>query len=359
MKPSALIANLREIAALGENGKLVQPALVASLSALSRTDHLTIGWLDEDCNPVDFFSTFKPRPEEVDWFLSEAHNRKEAQMMLPHRTAYATGTLIASWDVARHRKKPEYYERLMEPYDMTHAIRLHLCDGGRPLCAVSVMRTRDQPAFSRAERQLLSAQVEHLEQALARRQAPDPVTLTEDAETGFLIVDDTGAIQDHTRGAVDLLHQAADMPISPVTLATSAYGWARPLLREIARRAANPMGPAALVQVNRNPGRFLLRGYRMQERGRNTCVQLTRQVPLVVKLLAAPRVMALPAREKQVCLALARGLSTSEIAAQLGVQPSSVITHTRSLYRRLGINRREELVAAALAAEEGEAILTR
>jgi DNA-binding CsgD family transcriptional regulator len=78
-------------------------------------------------------------------------------------------------------------------------------------------------------------------------------------------------------------------------------------------------------------------------------VQIQRLIPLVTRLLAAPRVMALPTRERQVCLALAQGLSTAQTAERLGIQPSSVITHIRLLYRRLGIARREDLVAAALA----------
>jgi DNA-binding CsgD family transcriptional regulator len=49
-------------------------------------------------------------------------------------------------------------------------------------------------------------------------------------------------------------------------------------------------------------------------------------------------------REYQVALALARGLNQREVAEQLGVKPSTVLTLTKRLYRKLRISRRAELV---------------
>lgn len=43
-------------------------------------------------------------------------------------------------------------------------------------------------------------------------------------------------------------------------------------------------------------------------------------------------------------LALARGLNQREVAEQLGVKPSTVLTLTKRLYRKLRITRRAELV---------------
>lgn len=49
-------------------------------------------------------------------------------------------------------------------------------------------------------------------------------------------------------------------------------------------------------------------------------------------------------REYEVALALARGLNQREVAEQLGVKPSTVLTLTKRLYRKLRITRRAELV---------------
>ena len=55
-------------------------------------------------------------------------------------------------------------------------------------------------------------------------------------------------------------------------------------------------------------------------------------------------------REGQVMLLLARGLRNKEIAAELGISPKSVMHHTGSIYRALGVRSRTEAVAAAARA---------
>ena len=52
-------------------------------------------------------------------------------------------------------------------------------------------------------------------------------------------------------------------------------------------------------------------------------------------------------RERQVLGLLARGLRNKEIAAELGLSPKSVMHHTGSIYRRLGVRSRTEAVATA------------
>jgi DNA-binding CsgD family transcriptional regulator len=63
-------------------------------------------------------------------------------------------------------------------------------------------------------------------------------------------------------------------------------------------------------------------------------------------------VRALPRREKQVCLMLAEGEAPQIIAKQMGISSNAVIQHVRSIYSRLNINRREELLNALLPTPE-------
>ncbi len=66
---------------------------------------------------------------------------------------------------------------------------------------------------------------------------------------------------------------------------------------------------------------------------------MTPQAPVPAKPQAP-----LSDREYQVALALARGLNQREVAGELGVKPSTVLTLTKRLYRKLRITRRAELV---------------
>ncbi len=53
----------------------------------------------------------------------------------------------------------------------------------------------------------------------------------------------------------------------------------------------------------------------------------------------------LAAREREVATLLGAGLTTAEVAKRLGIRPSSVVTLTSRIYRKLGIRRRAELAA--------------
>ena len=53
----------------------------------------------------------------------------------------------------------------------------------------------------------------------------------------------------------------------------------------------------------------------------------------------------LSAREREVATLLGAGLTTAEVAKRLGIKPSSVVTLTSRVYRKLGVRRRTELAA--------------
>jgi DNA-binding NarL/FixJ family response regulator len=55
---------------------------------------------------------------------------------------------------------------------------------------------------------------------------------------------------------------------------------------------------------------------------------------------------ALSERQRQVARALERGLSSEEIAAELGIAPRTVKAHCDSLRRTLGVPKRRQIVPA-------------
>ena len=60
------------------------------------------------------------------------------------------------------------------------------------------------------------------------------------------------------------------------------------------------------------------------------------------------RLRALTPRQREVCRALARGRSNEQIAAELGISVSTVQNHLHAILKRLGLQRRGEVMAEYL-----------
>jgi DNA-binding NarL/FixJ family response regulator len=79
------------------------------------------------------------------------------------------------------------------------------------------------------------------------------------------------------------------------------------------------------------------------DRTPHTAVVLERATPDQVAPLIA-RAHQLSQRETQVALLLLRGLSTTDIAAQLFITAYTVQDHFKSIFERVGVHSRKELV---------------
>ena len=108
--------------------------------------------------------------------------------------------------------------------------------------------------------------------------------------------------------------------------------------------------PPGIVVTNRW-GRFVLRAYWLGptdgvEQTRYIGITIERRVPLPLAVHRRLEHLPLTAREKQVCLLLARDLSIRELAEAMGVAASTATTYRRSLYAKLGVESRVGLLGA-------------
>lgn len=79
-------------------------------------------------------------------------------------------------------------------------------------------------------------------------------------------------------------------------------------------------------------------------------ISLTWFRPMATRILAAVKAYSLNMRQLQTCVLLIKGLAARDIAQQLGVSESTVISHRKEIYGRMGVKNRSDLLNRLIAA---------
>jgi DNA-binding CsgD family transcriptional regulator len=73
-------------------------------------------------------------------------------------------------------------------------------------------------------------------------------------------------------------------------------------------------------------------------------VTMAHLLPRRLKLWKGIRALGLPARQQEVCLLFAEGLSLPEIAQRLNISRHTAIDHLRNIYSRLGLDQSDRAI---------------
>ena len=112
-----------------------------------------------------------------------------------------------------------------------------------------------------------------------------------------------------------------------------------------------PGDPPAWILANKW-GEFQLRAYALHEspgKPSSYGVIVKKKLPIEVWLLQKVKEMPLSNKQREVCFLLARGVETCEIAKQLGIGQTTLKEHIQTVYRKLRIRKREELLRLVLS----------
>lgn len=337
------------------------PAVQALLGQLVPFHGIVAGRVDVGGNPTE--SLAAGAMVEVDWcrYFTEYFNSREAEAYPTFRRFLMSGLPMDRYHQNLNAMlRSDVYNEVLRVSGAISGLRIALGERGGRIGKISIFRPESKGFSAREESLLLAAEpyLTHLWKATTVKAVISP-----DVEAGaWLLADKRGAIHFLSAKGLDLLHQAADVPLVNPWLADTSYTWARPLLARLAAMLAElesgrPAPPPLLAVQNRS-GLFRLRAWRMASVADSSGylgVQIDRHLPLSVRLLASPLALSLSLRERDVLLALAAGLNRQETAKRLGVGLSSVVTYVRGLHDRLGVSRSDELVAAVLASAETSA----
>lgn len=242
------------------------------------------------------------------------------------------------------RGKPERtarYRDLLEPSGIPHELRAAFVRRGRVWGAVHIARRESSGAFSQRDADAVAQLVPAIAEGIRGALRFDAARRVGGAEApGLVVLDPAGEVELVTPPALPMLAaigapgtapEAGEMP-SPV-IALAAFV-----------RDQDAAAGGNVVTVPGRDGLVTLHASKPDPAGD--------RIAIVIEAARGPRAATVrleahgaTAREREVATMIARGLSNPEIAEALVLSPHTVNDHVKSLFDKLDVATRQELVA--------------
>jgi len=242
-----------------------------------------------------------------------------------------------------HPERSARYRDLLEPSGIPHELRAAFIIRGRVWGAVHIARRESNGAFSQSDTDALAriaGAIAHGIRASLRFDAARRASGTD--APGLIIVGSDNAVELMTPPARELIdalgsnalnYQDGSLPATVLSLASFAR----------ASRHHSEAGSNA-VTVPSPAGWITLHASKAGPADDSVAIVLERASGPQSATLRLEMHGVTP-REREVATLLARGLSNTEIAAALVLSPHTVQDHVKSLFEKLNVSSRQELVA--------------
>ena len=289
-------------------------------------------------------------PELQRIYASELHGSTQRTGFLPWKTLLKVAGVFDWGEITLGQVyHSEFYKRCMVPVGLHAALCMALLDSnGQPYGIMAIGRPPGQK-FYRPEHRIL----ESLRQEIGRACA---LGLTDSLggsdlvleEEGVLVVRHDGTLQHSDAPGRRLLWLASHPYLDE---AISVSDDERRLLKQLADIGAESLrlGQGGVIRtpnvhIAHDRGQYDFRVHLLEPESGLFGVVVRRSTPRLTRI--ARRLMSLQAgpRQKDIAILLSRGLSYPDIAIELGISVTSVVTQIRYLFKKLGVSSREDLV---------------
>lgn len=359
--PAKAAGNIRELCSLGVPAPTLLPDLLSALRKLVPADYCAHLWADDRGELCGGFIEQSGQDSHLQHYIDVFYNQREAEV--------TQGFTQAMWHAAPIRTEEEnltvpwrafvnhdYYQQVMLPLGgLADCLKLVLRHHQRPLGTLLMVRTTRNSAcrYTHQERQRIATVYPHLCHAFSRAHDYDDSDIMDHADTdpALLICDLNGAIHHLTAKARDLLYMLLNAHPSryPGTrLSGQVPAALAPLLPRLHRIRDGLPTPPACLELPTAWGRLQaaahwLDGVAPSAIAPLVAITLTRRVPLPLLWWRRLSGHGLSHRQLQVALLLMSGLPHTDIAARLGLGFTSVTSHARQVYLKMGVGSTQQL----------------
>lgn len=304
-------------------------------------------WLNEDADPVDGWAAQNLSPNVETDFLQRFMNNTQAEAILTFRQMAMRGEDFA---VPHKGYQETAFGRWARNVGLPSGSHIMVRVGGRPVGVLCPARTDARYTFSKRDlyraQPLLGSVRAMLHQPVTEMQAAcaDPAVSCV-LHRGSLILRQGGGVLHYVGKAVEILSLALNLPWGCQISPREAFSRAEPLLTRLADDACR--NTSAQWRCRHAGGLVNLFAQTMDSTepaaSPGILVSLEVQVSRLALALVHPLFSELPVQQQRLVRLLLMGETGQGLAVSMGIAPSSVKTHTRLLFSRLGVSRREEI----------------
>ncbi|MEE4024924.1 helix-turn-helix transcriptional regulator [Gordonia sp. PKS22-38] len=202
---------------------------------------------------------------------------------------------------------------------------------------VCMTRKADDPWFTRREIDVMARLSSHVAHGLRAGLLLHDLDTSTDQEPAMVVLDDDGSVRTATDRAQRWLGSIACSRLDSSVVVHEVAAQARALAD------GERSGPPAVARTQGSSGEWLLvRGMRLDSASTAVVLEPARRADIAPLLL---HLHELTPREQEVTQLLLMGMDTADVAQELWITPETLRGHIKSIFAKLGVNSRPELLA--------------
>jgi DNA-binding CsgD family transcriptional regulator len=361
-----ILASIQRLCCLGVGSEMIMPDLIRKINELIPLRGGFFLWMNANRERTNSCG-LGPIPTAALYHKEFYLTPRETDVVVPVRELMISPSPNAVhqfWPILRvdypRFLRSDYYNEVCRPSDIHEVVTLVVREANRYHGAMEIYRAAEDPPFQQRDFKLLEAVASFVTHAMTRGPVAED-TFVNSEDRGLLVADLDGTVRQADWHAQRLLHMALGLRLKTWAAVNrrSIHGPLPEIVRLcriLADTAKGKIGQPPPVLRLRNPfGEFVLRAFWLEptegaEQTRHIGITIDRRVPRALKLHRRLEDLPLTGREKQLCLLLAYHRPRQDLADAMGVSIGTIITHQSSIYAKLGVHSRAELLAALLPA---------